>query len=100
MAKYAPLARFLRRQKGPEIELTFLEIERIVGALLPKAAMRPDWWRSEAAASREPQHLAFGGAGFVAHASPREERVRFVRREGRPVPDRHEDVSAGQGSGT
>ena len=100
MAKYEPLARFLLRHKGPEIELTFLEIERILGALLPKAALRPDWWRSEAVASREPQHLAFAGAGFVAHASPREERVRFVRREGRPVSGRHEDVSADQGSGS
>lgn len=80
MAKYEPLARFLRRQKAPEVELTFVEIERIVGALLPRAAMQADWWDGDAAGASQPQQVAFAGAGFVARASPREERVRFVRR--------------------
>ena len=82
MAKYSPLAAFLRRQKHAEADLTFRDIERIVGGILPKAAAMEDWWRTDPA--REPmlQHLAFADAGFVAEPRTRAETVRFVRVEG------------------
>lgn len=79
MAKYAPLASFLRRQKRAEVDLTFRDIERIVGGILPKAATLDGWWRADPSGSRMPQHVAFAEAGFVAEPQMRTETVRFVR---------------------
>lgn len=45
MGKYDGLRRYLRRQSEPETELHFGEIERMMGALLPKAARERGWWR-------------------------------------------------------
>ena len=33
-----------RRQRQDELELTCAEIERILGAMLPKSASLPQWW--------------------------------------------------------
>jgi hypothetical protein len=85
MAKYEPLVRYLRRQKAAEVELSFRDIERIVGGLLPKAANDLQWWRAEAAANAAPQQRAFAQAGFSPRPEFRAERVRFVRA---PAPDR------------
>ena len=79
MAKYSPLAAFRRRQKRAEVDLTFRDIERIVGGSLPKAAAMEDWWRTDPAREPMPQHLAFADAGFVAEPRTRAETVRFVR---------------------
>ena len=55
MAKYEPLRRYLARQKTARVELTFTDIERMIGAFLPKAAARPTWWdEMEAAAPTAP----------------------------------------------
>jgi len=78
MAKYAPLVRYLRRQRTPEVTLTFRDIERIVGGLLPKASSDLEWWRAEAAASAPPQKRAFAEAGFTPKPEIRSERVLFV----------------------
>ena len=91
MAKYAPLAAFLRRQKRPEVDLSFRDIERIVGGILPKAAAVDGWWRADPEASLMPQHIAFADAGFVAEPRTRAETVRFVRIDAdrsRPQADR------------
>lgn len=79
MAKYAPLASFLRRQKRAEVDLTFRDIERIVGGILPKAAAMDGWWRPEPSGPLMPQHIAFADAGFVAEPQTRAETVHFVR---------------------
>ncbi|WOB79921.1 toxin-antitoxin system, antitoxin component [Brevundimonas nasdae] len=79
MAKYAPLASYLRRQKRAEVDLTFRDIERIVGGILPKAATADGWWRAEPAEPLMPQHIAFADAGFVAEPQTRAETVHFVR---------------------
>ena len=79
MPKYTPLASFLRRQKRVEVDLTFRDIERIVGGILPKAATEDRWWRADPEGARMPQHLAFADAGFVAEPRTRAETVRFVR---------------------
>ena len=87
MAKYAPLASFLRRQKRTEVELTFRDIERIVGGILPKAAAMDGWWRADPSGPQMPQHVAFAGAGFIAEPKTRAETVRFVRMDAaRPAP--------------
>lgn len=67
MAKYDPLKRFLARQKADPVELSFAEIERLIGKLLPKRAADQDWWAE-----------AVIGRGFKACFSGRE-RVRFER---------------------
>ncbi|MGA0545795.1 DUF7662 domain-containing protein [Brevundimonas sp. VNH65] len=81
MPKYAPLAAFLRRQKRAEVDLTFRDIERIVGGILPKAAAVEGWWSADPAGPVMPQHIAFAEAGFVAEPRIRAETVRFVRVE-------------------
>ncbi|MGK2254801.1 MAG: hypothetical protein ACI8Y6_000086 [Brevundimonas sp.] len=87
MTKYAPLASFLRRQKRSEVNLTFLEIERIVGGILPKAAAADGWWRADPSGPLGPQHIAFADAGFIAEPQMRAEIVRFVRKDAAgPVP--------------
>lgn len=82
MAKYQPLAAFLQRQKQAEVTLTFRDIERIVGGILPKAAMTEAWWLPDPSAPDKPQHAAFAAAGFVAEPRIRAETVRFVRAGG------------------
>jgi hypothetical protein len=81
MAKYAPLTSFLRRQKQAEVDLTFRDIERIVGGILPKAAAVDGWWRADPSGPLMPQHIAFANAGFVAEPRTRAETVHFVRRD-------------------
>ena len=70
MAKYEPLVRYLRRQKKAEVELSFRDIERIVGGLLPKASANLGWWRVEHAPSALPQQREQGIAeiGWQDHA--------------------------------
>ncbi|MNS31442.1 hypothetical protein D3C72_634990 [compost metagenome] len=79
MAKYEPLVRYLRRQKAIEVELSFWDIERIVGGFLPKASADMKWWRVEDAPSAMPQQRAFAQAGFTPEPELRAEKVRFVR---------------------
>lgn len=78
MAKYEPLGRFLRQRRQDAVDLSFAQIEGLLGALLPKAARSLDWWRTDAAS---PHATAWRSAGFRAEADPRREVVRF-RREG------------------
>ncbi|MBO9707976.1 MAG: hypothetical protein J7521_07180 [Caulobacter sp.] len=81
MAKYDPLSGYLRRQKTDRLELSFAEIERIVGAMLPKSAARPQWWANETDPSgRHVQIRAWREAGFAAFLIAGADRVRFERR--------------------
>lgn len=74
MGKYDPLAKHLRRRGADEVEMSFLDIERRLGALLPKAARVPGWWTGDGVQVR-----AWSSAGYAAEiAGP--ERVRFRRR--------------------
>jgi hypothetical protein len=86
MAKYDPLRRYLRR-RGREVDelvLSFDEIERILGAMLPKAARQEDWWTNEPTHGRGfVQCRAWIEAGFEAHPSVATETVQFRRQ--RPV---------------
>jgi hypothetical protein len=49
MSKYSPLRDYLARQRHREFELTFKEIEAIVGVNLPARAGRPQWWANQKA---------------------------------------------------
>ena len=79
MAKYDPLAAFLRRQRNQTVELSFREIENLIGALLPNAAASPAWWQD---VGTEPptgvQHAAWGKSGYRAELLRGEDRVRFA----------------------
>ena len=81
MAKYEPLRRFLRHRRGDVVTLTYAEIERIIGAILPNAANSSDWWGNEASQARSRiQCDAWLGAGFVVADVEAGERVWFRRR--------------------
>ena len=81
MRKYDALSGHLRRQTADELEMTFTEIERVIGAMLPKSASRPQWWANEEAAdSRHVQVRAWRNAGYDAFLVRDAERVRFTRR--------------------
>lgn len=81
MAKYDPLSAFLRRHRDQTVELSFREIENLIGAMLPKAANRPGWWQTAAAdEGRGVQHSAWAGSGHGAALITGAERVRFTPR--------------------
>lgn len=44
MGKYDPLRDYLRKQKTDELDLSFVEMERKIGYMLPKSASLPQWW--------------------------------------------------------
>lgn len=80
MAKYDPLRDHLKRQRGDSIELSFAEIERVIGCMLPNSAARPQWWANV----RDPktthvQRRSWGDAGFEAFLIAGRDRVRFDR---------------------
>ena len=80
VAKYDPLETYLKRRAGTELELSFVDIERIIGAMLPNRASRSQWWANETnPASRHVQCHAWRNAGYDAVLLPRE-RVLFTRR--------------------
>ncbi len=48
MSKYAPLHHYLVRVKTNKLTLTFAEIEKIIGANLPRSAFNyPEWWGND-----------------------------------------------------
>ena len=80
MGKYDPLHRYLARKSVDGLELTFNDLERIIGAFLPKGAQRAEWWASAPATELQSvQRHAWLGAGYEATLL-RGERVRFQRR--------------------
>lgn len=84
MAKYDPLKHYLRRQRVDVVELSFVEIERKLGYMLPNRAERPLWWTADAKVVPVPPHQnAIHDAGFTAELMPCGSRVRF-RRAARP----------------
>jgi hypothetical protein len=80
MGKYDPLRDHLRRQKADEFELTFEEIERKLGAMLPNSASSAQWWANvEDPETGQVQREAWRAAGFDAFLIAGKDRVRFRR---------------------
>jgi len=80
MGKYDRLRDYLKRQKCDEFELSFAEIERKIGALLPNGAARPQWWANVGDPELRPvQREAWRAAGFDAFLIAGRDRVRFRR---------------------
>ena len=81
MPKYDPLETYLRRRAGAGLELSFADIERIIGSMLPNSATREQWWANETdPKSRHVQCRAWRNAGYDAFLLPNRDRVRFARR--------------------
>jgi hypothetical protein len=79
MAKYAPLRRYLKRQKLSEIVLTFGEIEEIIDAPLPMNAATPQWWANIVNPDHgHVQREAWRAAGYDAFLLPLS-KVKFQR---------------------
>jgi hypothetical protein len=81
MTKYAPLSRYLGLQSSQQIVLTFTEIEKILGADLPRsAATYPEWWANETnPESTHTQCRAWLAAGYKAYPDIASNIVRFTR---------------------
>jgi hypothetical protein len=78
VAKYDPLFEHLyRADKGP-IELSFAEIDRLVGGLPASARRYTAWWSNEPARSSHVQAAAWREAGRqVVQVDLNAQRVRF-----------------------
>lgn len=84
MAKYDPLHLYLRRKTASELEMSFRDVERVIGAMLPNSAARPQWWANEAdTGTSHVQTRAWRDAGYDAFLIAGEDRIRFQRRTGR-----------------
>ena len=67
MAKYDPLRTYLQRQRTDRVELSFREIENLIGYMLPKAALSDGWWSApEGVSPKGVQHAAWTSAGCSA----------------------------------
>lgn len=80
MPKYTPLYHYLRKKPGPEVEMSFVQIERVIGAMLPNGASRPQWWANERPS--EIHHVQCGAwldAGYEAFLLP-QDHVLFRKR--------------------
>lgn len=83
MAKYDPLGRYLSSSGRLEFELSFAEIERILGTRLPDSASRPQWWANEESPStRHVQLRAWRDAGYDAFLVDGADKIRFCKRAG------------------
>lgn len=80
MAKYDPLRDYLRRQRATALEMSFVEIERKLGYMLPKSANLPQWWDGSTNDDRrQVQHQAWAEAGYEAVLNPGGDCVTFTR---------------------
>ncbi|MEJ0019085.1 MAG: hypothetical protein WDN25_21520 [Acetobacteraceae bacterium] len=80
MSKYHPLAEYLRMQTGAALELTFAEIEAIIGSQLPPSAYAPRWWISGRNCRRNPLwQEAWLSAGYDATLTLGSDTVSFRR---------------------
>ncbi len=48
MGKYSALGDYLRAQTRSEVPMTFAQIERVIGAKLPKSHKYRAWWSNNA----------------------------------------------------
>jgi hypothetical protein len=80
MPKYGPLKEFLAKCDRSEVELSFADVEAIIGCQLPRSATRRQWWANEAnQLSTHVQCLAWREAGYQAVPAITRQHVRFSR---------------------
>jgi hypothetical protein len=78
MSKYAPLRDYLMRQRHREFDMTFREVEAVIGAPLPSSAARPQWWANvNDQATTHVQREAWRSAGYDVFLISGSDKVRF-----------------------
>ncbi|WP_333587394.1 DUF7662 domain-containing protein [Phenylobacterium sp.] len=79
MSKYKPLTERLSLEPGVQWRASFLELEALLGAPLPKAAREQKaWWTG----SGKPHHAAWTDAGWAVESVDREAGAVIFRRNG------------------
>jgi hypothetical protein len=77
---YSALRDYLKAQKLPEFVLSFVEIEEIIDAALPRAAQRASWWETQRSPQQKmPQREACREGGYIATRMADGKSVRFKR---------------------
>jgi len=77
---YDRLRDYLKKQKLPELVLSFEQIEEIIDAALPRAAHRASWWETlRSPQEKMPQREACREAGYIATRQADGKSVRFKR---------------------
>lgn len=76
--KYDSLQPHLEANKLAEFEMTFAQIEQVIGAPLPKSANDPQFWANTTTV-RTSLRKAIASAGFAAFLISSSKRVRFQR---------------------
>jgi hypothetical protein len=84
MGKYEPLTKFLQKQTGGEVRMSFAQIERVVGFKLPPVAQRHRAWWSNSA-SNNVMTKAWLNAGFRSEQVDMAAGRVVFRREASPV---------------
>ncbi|HEU4968987.1 DUF7662 domain-containing protein [Sphingomonas sp.] len=75
-SKYSPLREHLASKPRGEFQLSFAEIERVLGFKLPASANRPQWW-ANVTGGGHPHSRSWQDAGFDAFLVEGFRRVRF-----------------------
>jgi hypothetical protein len=77
---YDALRGYLKKQKLPELVLSFEQIEEIIDAALPRAAQRASWWETlRSPQEKMPQREACLAGGYIATRQADGKSVRFKR---------------------
>lgn len=78
MSKYRPLQDYLRQRNDETVELSFREIERIIGDDLPPSAYAARWWMSADLSHRHALwQSAWHDEGYAAKLLLGADRVEF-----------------------
>jgi hypothetical protein len=78
LSGYDPLRDYLKRQDFRELELSFAQIEEIIGRALPQSAERQQWWANQDSRGHS-QREAWRAAGYDAFLVAGSRNVRFRR---------------------
>jgi hypothetical protein len=88
MAKYDPLAQYLRFQSASDLTLSFEAIEKILEAQLPRSAweQREWWWNDLAPDSSHVQARSWVRGGYlVSNVNFAEQTVTFRQKDANPT---------------
>jgi hypothetical protein len=78
MSKYSALRRRLEREAGPSVEMTFEEIDHIVGCLRASARRYSAWWSNERDGTHVQDHAWMDAGWRVENVNLTAENVRFT----------------------
>ncbi len=85
--KYEPLEDYLKKERSSRraVNLSFAEIETIIGSSLPRSAYTyREWWSNQTDVSNRPQAKAWIQAGYGVDSVQQQRNagtVRFIKRE-------------------